>query len=260
MSTSASELHSAFGRAGRHVMVALDGIRFSDPDAAATQPPVWVDAFRVAIAQGRQVSHDARTCIQENLQRCTADDFVASELDRKALLDLLSPRPGVSARLLEMAECGLLECVFPELQQIHRRAAPDPHRHHIQLLKRAVDKGRFGRIYLANTTVRWNRPQDYYDSAPWRGTWEFDGGAFMNQASHYVDLIQWIVGPVESVIAKTATLARRIEAEDSGVAVLRFRNGAIGVIEVNVLTYPRNWKARSPSSASTARRRSAARP
>jgi len=112
----------------------------------------------------------------------------------------------------------------------------------VQLLKRAVDKGRFGRIYLANTTVRWNRPQEYYDSAPWRGTWEFDGGAFMNQASHYVDLIQWLVGPVESVVAKTATQARRIEAEDSGVAVLKFRNGAIGVIEVNVLTYPRNWE------------------
>ena len=112
----------------------------------------------------------------------------------------------------------------------------------IQLLKRAVDKGRFGRIYLANTTVRWNRPQDYYDSASWRGTWEFDGGAFMNQASHYVDLIQWLVGPVESVVAKTATQARRIEAEDSGVAVLKFRNGALGVIEVNVLTFPRNWE------------------
>ena len=112
----------------------------------------------------------------------------------------------------------------------------------IQLLKRAVDKGRFGRIYLANTTVRWNRPQEYYDSASWRGTWEFDGGAFMNQASHYVDLMQWLVGPVESVVAKTATQARRIEAEDSGVAVLKFRSGALGVIEVNVLTYPRNWE------------------
>jgi UDP-N-acetyl-2-amino-2-deoxyglucuronate dehydrogenase len=112
----------------------------------------------------------------------------------------------------------------------------------VQLLKRALDKGRFGRIYLANTTVRWQRPQDYYDAAPWRGTWEFDGGAFLNQASHYVDLIQWLVGPVESVIAKTATQARRIEAEDSGVAVLRFRNGALGVIEVNVLTFPRNWE------------------
>lgn len=110
----------------------------------------------------------------------------------------------------------------------------------VQLVKRALDKGRFGRIYLANTTVRWTRPQEYYDQAPWRGTWEFDGGAFMNQASHYVDLIQWLVGPVESVIAKTATLARRIETEDTGIAVLRFRSGALGVIEVTMLTYPRN--------------------
>ena len=112
----------------------------------------------------------------------------------------------------------------------------------VQLLKRAVDKGRFGRIYLANTTVRWHRPQEYYDAASWRGTWEFDGGAFMNQASHYVDLIQWLIGPVESVVAKTATQARKIEAEDSGVAVMRFRSGALGVIEVNVLTHPRNWE------------------
>src|SRR5436190_6471698 len=112
----------------------------------------------------------------------------------------------------------------------------------IQLLKRALDKGRFGKLFLANTTVRWNRPQEYYDAAPWRGTWEFDGGAFMNQASHYVDLIQWLLGPVESVVAKTATQARKIEAEDSGVAVLKFRSGALGVIEVNVLTHPRNWE------------------
>ena len=110
----------------------------------------------------------------------------------------------------------------------------------VQLVKRAVDKGRFCRIYLANTTVRWTRPQEYYDQAPWRGTWEFDGGAFMNQASHYVDLIQWLMGPVESVVAKTATLARRIETEDTGVAVLRFRSGALGVIEVTMLTYPKN--------------------
>jgi UDP-N-acetyl-2-amino-2-deoxyglucuronate dehydrogenase len=112
----------------------------------------------------------------------------------------------------------------------------------VRLLKRAVERGRFGRIYLANVTVRWQRPQDYYDAEPWRGTWAFDGGAIMNQASHYVDLIQWLVGPVESVMAKTATQARKIEAEDSGAAVLRFASGALGVIEVNVLTYPRNFE------------------
>ena len=110
----------------------------------------------------------------------------------------------------------------------------------VQLVKRAIDKGRFGKIYLANTTVRWARPQEYYDQAPWRGTRKMDGGAFMNQASHYVDLIQWLGGPVESVVAKKATLARKIEMEDTGVAVLKFASGAIGTIEVTMLTYPKN--------------------
>jgi UDP-N-acetyl-2-amino-2-deoxyglucuronate dehydrogenase len=110
----------------------------------------------------------------------------------------------------------------------------------VQLLKSAVDRNRFGRIYMASCTVHWARPQEYYDQAPWRGTWEFDGGAFMNQASHYVDLIQWLMGPVESVMAKTATLARRIETEDSGIAILKFRSGALGSIEVTMLAYPRN--------------------
>ena len=110
----------------------------------------------------------------------------------------------------------------------------------VQLLKRAVDRNRFGRIYMASCIVHWARPQSYYDQAPWRGTWEFDGGAFMNQASHYVDLIQWVMGPVESVIAKTATLARHIETEDTGIAILKFRSGALGTIQVTMLAYPRN--------------------
>ncbi len=110
----------------------------------------------------------------------------------------------------------------------------------LQLLKQAVDKGRFGRIYMVNVNVFWTRPQAYYDSAAWRGTWEFDGGAFMNQASHYVDLLDWIAGPVESVMAYTGTLARNIEVEDTGVAALKWRNGAMGTINVTMLTYPKN--------------------
>jgi UDP-N-acetyl-2-amino-2-deoxyglucuronate dehydrogenase len=110
----------------------------------------------------------------------------------------------------------------------------------LQLLKRAVDLGRFGRIYMVTVNVFWSRPQSYYDSAPWRGTWEFDGGAFMNQASHYVDLLDWVVGPVESVMAYTGTLARNIEVEDTGVAALKWRNGAMGSVNVTMLTYPKN--------------------
>jgi UDP-N-acetyl-2-amino-2-deoxyglucuronate dehydrogenase len=112
----------------------------------------------------------------------------------------------------------------------------------VQLVKRAIDKERFGRIYLVEMSVLWSRPQEYYDSADWRGTWEFDGGAFMNQASHYVDLLDWLIGPVESVHAFTATLARRIEVEDTGVAIVRWRSGALGTLSVTMLTYPRNYE------------------
>lgn len=112
----------------------------------------------------------------------------------------------------------------------------------LQLLKKAIDKGRFGRIYLANINVFWTRPQDYYDQATWRGTWEFDGGAFMNQASHYIDLAHWLLGPVQSVQAMTGTLARNIETEDTGVMNLRWRNGALGSVSVTMLTYPKNYE------------------
>ncbi|MGV1015863.1 MAG: Gfo/Idh/MocA family protein [Fluviibacter phosphoraccumulans] len=112
----------------------------------------------------------------------------------------------------------------------------------LQLLKRAVEQKRFGKIYSVGLNVFWTRPQDYYDSAKWRGTWEFDGGAFMNQASHYIDLLDWIAGPVESVMAYTGTLARDIEVEDTGVAAIRWRNGAMGTLNVTMLTYPKNME------------------
>lgn len=111
----------------------------------------------------------------------------------------------------------------------------------LQLLKQAVDQGRFGRIYNVALNVFWTRPQDYYDQGNgWRGTWEFDGGAFMNQASHYIDLLDWVIGPVESVMSYTATQARNIEAEDSGVAAIKWRSGAMGTLNVSMLTYPKN--------------------
>jgi len=112
----------------------------------------------------------------------------------------------------------------------------------LQLLKQCMQLGRFGRIYMVNVNVFWTRPQAYYDSADWRGTWEFDGGALMNQASHYVDLLDWLIGPVESVMAYTGTLARDIEVEDTGVAALKWRNGAMGSINVTMLTYPKNME------------------
>lgn len=112
----------------------------------------------------------------------------------------------------------------------------------LQLLKRAVERKRFGRIYMVAVNVFWTRPQDYYDSAKWRGTWEFDGGALMNQASHYVDLLDWLIGPVESVQAYTATLARDIEVEDTAAMALRWRSGALGTMSVTMLAYPKNME------------------
>jgi predicted dehydrogenase len=107
-------------------------------------------------------------------------------------------------------------------------------------LKAAIDSGRFGKLTLGDTYVKWWRTQEYYDSGGWRGTWDLDGGgALMNQAIHNVDLLTWLMGDVAEITALTATLAHeRIEVEDTAVAALRFKNGALGVIEAATSAYP----------------------
>lgn len=112
----------------------------------------------------------------------------------------------------------------------------------MQLLKRAIEVGRFGQIYMTTVNVFWTRPQSYYDDAPWRGRWDMDGGAFLNQASHYVDMVDWLVGPVDNVHAYTATLARDIEAEDSGVLSMRLRRNGLASINVTMLTHGKNYE------------------
>lgn len=109
----------------------------------------------------------------------------------------------------------------------------------LQLLKRAAEEKRFGKVHMVHLNIFWTRPQSYYDQAKWRGTWEFDGGAFMNQASHYVDLLEWLIGPVEKVQCMLST-TRDIEVEDTGVLNVRWRNGALGSMSVTMLTYPNN--------------------
>ena len=109
------------------------------------------------------------------------------------------------------------------------------------LLKKAMDTDKFGDIVLGDAYVKWHRSEAYYKSNPWRGTIALDGGgALMNQASHYIDLLDWLMGPVESVMTYTATLARDIEVEDSGVVALRWRSGTLGTVNVSMLTYPKN--------------------
>ncbi len=109
-----------------------------------------------------------------------------------------------------------------------------------QALKEAIDEGRFGKLTLGDSYVKWWRTQQYYDGGGWRGTWKLDGGgAYMNQAIHNVDLLQWFMGEVAEVTAFTGTLAHeRIEVEDTGVAAVRFRNGALGVIEATTSVFP----------------------
>ncbi|MBT5400605.1 Gfo/Idh/MocA family oxidoreductase [bacterium] len=111
----------------------------------------------------------------------------------------------------------------------------------LQLLKRAITGKRFGKINMVHINVFWTRPQEYYDQAEWRGTWEFDGGAFMNQASHYVDLLDWLIGPVDKVQAMMST-TRDIEVEDTGVLNIKWRNGTLGSMNVTMLTYPKNFE------------------
>lgn len=107
-------------------------------------------------------------------------------------------------------------------------------------LREALDAGRFGRLVLGTVRVRWCRRQDYYAQDAWRGTWALDGGVLANQASHHVDLLEWMMGDVESVFARATTALVDIEAEDTAVVVLRFRSGALGVIEATTAARPRD--------------------
>ncbi len=137
-----------------------------------------------------------------------------------------------------IAECEkngvVLSTIFPS--RFHKSS---------QLLKTAIDGGKFGTLTLGDAYVKWHRSQAYYDSGKWRGTWSLDGGgALMNQAIHSVDLLVWLMGDVAEVTAKTALLAhKKIEVEDTAVAILRFTNGALGVIEATTAAYP-GWLKR----------------
>jgi predicted dehydrogenase len=110
----------------------------------------------------------------------------------------------------------------------------------IQKLKQAMDDDRFGKLVLGTARIRWSRDQSYYDQKVWRGTWAFDGGVLTNQASHHVDMLLWLMGDVESVMAKTSRRLVEIEAEDTGVAIFKFSSGALGIIEATTATRPKD--------------------
>ena len=110
----------------------------------------------------------------------------------------------------------------------------------VKKLKEALSKGRFGKMVLGTVRVRWCRGQAYYNQKKWRGTWLYDGGVLTNQASHHIDMLIWMMGEVESVMSKTATRLVDIEAEDTGIAILKFKNGALGIIEATTGSRPKD--------------------
>ncbi len=110
----------------------------------------------------------------------------------------------------------------------------------VQKVREALEAGRFGKLVMGTVRVRWCRRQQYYDQDAWRGTWAMDGGVLTNQASHHVDLLEWMLGDVESVFAKSATMLVDIEAEDTAVVLLKFRNGALGIIEATTAMRPKD--------------------
>ena len=110
----------------------------------------------------------------------------------------------------------------------------------VQKVRGALDAGRFGKLVLGTVRVRWCRPQAYYDQDSWRGTWGMDGGVFTNQASHHIDLLEWMLGEPESVFAKSTTALVNIETEDTGVAVIKFTSGALGIVEATTATRPKD--------------------
>jgi len=107
-------------------------------------------------------------------------------------------------------------------------------------LREALDAGRFGALILGTVRVRWARHQAYYDQDPWRGTWAMDGGVLTNQASHHVDMLEWMMGDVESVFAKITTALAHVETEDTAIVTLKFKSGALGIIEATTATRPTN--------------------
>ncbi len=108
----------------------------------------------------------------------------------------------------------------------------------VQKLRRALESGKLGKISIGTVRVRWCRPQEYYDRDEWRGTWKLDGGVITNQASHHIDLLEWMLGEPVSVMAKTETFLADIEVEDTAAAIIKFRSGAIGIIEATTATRP----------------------
>ena len=110
----------------------------------------------------------------------------------------------------------------------------------VMKLRTALENGKFGKLVMGTVRVRWARHQQYYDQGDWRGTWKLDGGVITNQASHHIDLLEWMLGEPVSVMAKTETYLVDIEADDTAAAIIKFKNGALGIVEATTATRPKD--------------------
>lgn len=174
----------------------------------------------VAIATGSGVkTHIALDCIAAGANLIIEKPIALSLADADAIIDAAKAK-------------GVKVCICHQ-----NRLNPS-----VQAMKKAVDGGRFGRMLHGSARVYWNRDKAYYDAAKWRGTWKSDGGTLMNQCIHNIDILRWLMGnEIEQVFAYTDRQVHDyIEAEDIGLALIKFKNGAYGVIEGTVNVYPRN--------------------
>jgi predicted dehydrogenase len=185
----------------------------ADPGALLARPDI--DVVSVCVPSGRHADVGA--------QVARAGKHLVMEKPLEITVE-------AADRLLEAASsAGVRLTVISQ-----HRFDPGPRR-----LRELVDQGRLGRLILGDAVIKWYRSQGYYDSSDWRGTWAVDGGgALMNQGVHYVDLLCWIMGEVQEVTALCATQAHTIEVEDVALALLRFRSGAVGVLQATTAAYP----------------------
>jgi predicted dehydrogenase len=201
----------------------------------------------------------ARECAQSNNAYAFSSitQMMQSMGEDIDIVSVLTPSGLHASNVLELVEYGKpLIVEKPVALRLHEAdrmiRACDAHgvkifvvhqnRYNLPIMKarEALEQGRFGKLVMGTVRLRWKRDQAYYNSADWRGTWAYDGGVFMNQASHHIDMLTWFMGDVESVSAVSATRLVDIECEDTGAAILRFTNGAIGIIEATTATRPRD--------------------
>ncbi|MEX2112506.1 MAG: Gfo/Idh/MocA family oxidoreductase [Pirellulales bacterium] len=219
---------------------AIGDIRGAKVVACFDAMPAAADRF--AAAQGCRAYHDLKSMLADpevdvvtigtpsgaHLEPAVAAARAGKHVIVEKPLEITLSRCDKIIRECERAGVKL-SAIFPS--RFHRSSVE---------LKKAVDGGRFGKLTLGEAYVKWYRTQAYYDSGAWRGTWQLDGGgALMNQAIHSVDILTWLMGPVVEITAHSALLAHeRIAVEDTVVATLKFKNGALGVLEASTACYP----------------------